>query len=129
MTHPPIPPNCEWFFKETMQKGTFGFELGDDDWWPLTDEDFAKLESDEYPKGYWRRKIAAVARCAWLDAALKLSNDTFERKEVWRLSVRRLMRDQWTNEMCAEEIALGTIEDQELQMKYVAEAWRLWGLT
>ncbi len=64
MTHPMIPPNCDWFFKETMQKGTYGFELFDrdfDDWWPLPDLD--ELEK----AASWRKIIAAVARCAFID--------------------------------------------------------------
>lgn len=65
-SHPSIPPNCDWFFKETMQKGTFGFELFDrdyDDWWPLLDID--RLEKS----AAWRKIVASVARCAWLDEA------------------------------------------------------------
>ncbi len=113
MTHPPIPTNCphfefeeHWWFR--WPRGTMT---------ALTD---AKDERTSI--------IAAVARCAWLDAARQLSDDTFERKETWRLSVRRLMREQWTLEMAAEDIAIKAIEDQELDMKRNAEAWREWGL-
>ncbi len=115
MTHPPIPPNCEWFFKETMQKGTFGFELGDNDWWPLTDDDFAKLEADEYPKGYWRKKIGAVARCAWLDCELDLANKDFI---AW-------LCDQRVNHGCCRGFNDAFYWSDFIEI--TAEAWREWG--
>ena len=73
MNHPPIPPKCEWFFVQTAAPGKFGFNTGDDDWWPLDTEEKAEAK-------YWRRTVAAVARCAFLDLG---DNENAERWKIW----------------------------------------------
>ena len=81
MTHPLIPPECQWFFVETMEKGSYGFELYDRDyrdWWPLSDID--KIENSKE----WRKIVAAVARCAWLEEAKRheVEGDYTKRNEA-----------------------------------------------
>ena len=70
MSHPPIPPNCRWFFHadfpyaQIKRKLVFLYER-DDEAFPL----------DDVPDSM-KYIIAAVARCAWLDEHDRIIKET-----------------------------------------------------
>lgn len=93
MNHPPIPPNCSWFFVKTISDNVWGFEIGDNDWWPLTTEDWAKISVKD--RVYFRRVISAVARCAWLDEAIRLSRSAEIQECFTECERARVFATEW----------------------------------
>jgi len=111
VSHPPIPPNCEFFVKHTSPK-----YLGNDVFM-LFGYDEVDLSADlPHHDRRMKKIIAAVARCAWLDEAHKhwkaytvpdgyAQGVTPEDGAAWRMKVKDYRDDCWNN----------------------AEAWRVWG--
>ena len=96
-SHPPIPPNCEYFGVNDAFGMCFVYQTRTPDlcthWWPL-DWELCDL----------RNVIAAVARCAWMDEGSRIANlsDVEQSKIV-----------AWHKEIQVCELH--------------AEAWRIWG--
>jgi len=67
MTHPPIPPGCEWFFVQDA-KETWGFNPGN--WWSL--DEIGRLGDGPRGEKFWRRAAAGVARAALEDEIARL---------------------------------------------------------
>lgn len=85
MTHPPIPPRCEWFFVKTLSPNIYGYELGDDDWEPLTEETLAG--HTDTTRRMWRNIVAAVAIVGWEDAK---TIAPWQQPELWHGAITNL---------------------------------------
>lgn len=63
MSHPPIPPGCEFFMDGGFIAPSALFRH---------EHTICRIEGDLDRNPRWRKLIAAVARCAWMDEAERL---------------------------------------------------------